>query len=202
MTLKNNAARWGAVSQAFHWISVLLIITIATIGLTMGEMAASPLKIRIYALHKSLGLTLLAIVLARLAWRAYAGASPPVPGMPRWQRIAADASHWGLYALMLGMPLTGWWLNSSAGYPLQWFGLVNLPKIAATDEARNALATSLHVAGFWLLATLVVVHAGAAWFHHLIQRDITLLRMLPGRRARAATLARSQSNWMETPDAP
>lgn len=197
MTLKNTAARWGVVSQGLHWISVLLIVSIATIGLTMGEMAASPLKIRVYALHKSLGLTLLAIVVLRLAWRAYAGASPPVPGTPRWQRVAAHVSHWGLYALMLGMPLIGWWLNSSAGYPLQWFGLFNLPKVAATDEARSALATSLHVAGFWLLALLVITHAGAALFHHFVQRDVTLLRMLPGRRARDAT----RSLAMESPDA-
>ena len=198
MTSKNTAARWGAVSQTFHWSSVLLIVALAGIGLLMGELAASPLKIRIYALHKSLGLTLLAVVILRLTWRAYAGASPPVPGLPRWQRIAADVSHWGMYALMVGMPLTGWWLNSAAGYPLQWFGLFNLPRIDVTNEARNALATNLHEIGFWTLVVLVVVHAGAAWFHHLIQRDITLLRMLPGRRAREATRSRS----METPHAP
>ena len=191
MTAKNTAMRWGAVSQGLHWVSVLLIVSLATIGLLMGEMAASPLKVRIYALHKSLGLTLLAIVLLRLAWRTYAGASPSVPGMPRWQRTASDVSHWGLYALMLGMPLTGWWLNSAGGYPLQWFGLFNLPKIDMTDEGRNAIATTLHELGFWVLVALVAVHAGAACFHHLVRRDITLLRMLPGRGAREATRTRS-----------
>lgn len=187
MTLRNTPERWGAISQGLHWLTVLLIIAIASIGLTMGELPAGITKIRVYALHKSLGLTLLALVLVRIAWRTYAGAPPPVPGMPRWQARVADISHWSLYALMLFMPLTGWWLNSTAGYPLQWFGLVDLPAIAATNEARHELGESLHEAGFWVLATLVAVHAGAALWHHFVQRDATLMRMLPGRAARTST---------------
>ncbi|MGO4778103.1 cytochrome b, partial [Lysobacter sp. 2RAB21] len=80
MTLKNTADRWGAVSQLLHWLIVLLIATIAVIGLTMVDMSNGPPKIKIYALHKSLGLTLLTLVVLRLLWRMYAGAPKPVDG--------------------------------------------------------------------------------------------------------------------------
>ena len=80
MTIKNTPERWGAVSQSLHWLIVLLIAVMAAIGLTMEDFANGPDKIRIYALHKSLGITILALVALRLLWRLYAGAPKPVPG--------------------------------------------------------------------------------------------------------------------------
>lgn len=184
MTARNTPDRWGWVSQSLHWLIALLIVVIAVIGLTMGDLPNSPRKISVYALHKSLGLTVLALVALRLAWRMYAGAPHHLPGTPAWQRWAASMTHLALYAVMFAMPLTGWLLNSAAGYPLQWFKLFNLPALAAEDDGLRELAEEMHEAGFWLLLVLVLVHAGAALFHHLFQRDDTLRRMLPVRRHR------------------
>lgn len=180
MTLKNTADRWGAVSQSLHWLIVLLIAAIAVIGLTMTDMSNGPSKIKIYALHKSLGLTLLALVVARLLWRVYAGAPGPVAGTPHWQERIASLTHWALYALMFALPLSGWLFNSTAGYPLQYFGLFNLPKLAARNEELAQLTRTLHETGFWVLLALVLAHAAAAFYHHLFQNDATLTRMLPG----------------------
>jgi len=191
MTLKNTADRWGAISQLLHWAVVLLIAAIAIIGLTMVEMNNGPSKIKIYALHKSLGLTLLSLVALRLLWRLYAGAPRPVAGTPHWQERIASLTHWALYALMFALPISGWVFNSSSGYPLQYFGLFNLPKIAARSEELAQLSRNLHEYGFWLLLALVLAHAGAAFYHHLFQNDDTLLRMLPRRRALAAAPAAS-----------
>jgi len=182
MTLKNTADRWGHVSQALHWLIVLLITALAIIGLTMTDMSNGPSKIKIYALHKSLGLTLLVLVALRLAWRVYAGAPQPVPGTPHWQERIAALTHWALYLLMFAMPLSGWLFNSTAGYPLQYFGLFNLPKLAARNEELARLSHALHEYGFWLLLALVLAHAAAAFYHHLFQNDATLTRMLPGGR--------------------
>ena len=181
MTIKNTAERWGAISQSLHWAIVLLIATIAIIGLTMTDMANGPSKIKIYALHKSLGLTLLTLVVLRLLWRFYAGAPKPVAGTPHWQERIASLTHWALYLLMFAMPITGWLFNSSSGYPLQYFGLFNLPKIAAVNPGLADLSESLHENGFWLLLLLVLAHAGAALYHHVFQNDDTLRRMLPMR---------------------
>lgn len=208
MTIKNTELRWGAISQLLHWAIVLLIAAIAILGLTMTDMANGPPKIKIYALHKSLGLTLLSLVVLRLLWRFYAGAPKPVPGTPHWQERVATLTHWALYLLMFAMPITGWLFNSSSGYPLQYFGLFNLPKIAAVNPGLADLTESLHENGFWLLLLLVLAHAGAAFYHHLFQNDDTLRRMLPMRlrqapaAVEAAPAVVAPAPAPENPDAP
>ena len=74
-------------------------------------------------------------------------------------------------------------LNSAAGFPLQWFGLFNLPAIVGENHALHETAEQLHETLFWVLVALAVAHAAAGLYHHVFQRDATLLRMLPGRRA-------------------
>jgi cytochrome b561 len=179
MSLKNTETRWGPVSQLLHWLIVLLILGQGTVGLVMTEMRNSPDKIEIYALHKSFGLTILTLALLRLGWRLYAGKPRPVPGIPHWQDTVAQSAHWGLYALLFAIPLSGWVFNSAAGFPLQWFGLFNLPAIAGKDDALREFAGELHEWLFWALVGLALVHAAAAFYHHLFQRDATLARMLP-----------------------
>jgi cytochrome b561 len=179
MPLKNTADRWGGVSQLLHWTIGALILVMAYLGLTMTDLPNGPDKIRTYALHKSIGLTILALVALRLSWRLYAGSPSPVPGTPPWQARLAGLVHAAIYTLLFAMPLSGWVLNSAAGFPLQWFGLVNLPKIVATSRDLHELASEMHELMFWALVLLVVGHAGAAIWHHLFQRDATLARMLP-----------------------
>ena len=179
MPLKNTRDQWGSISKLLHWLVVLLILAMAWIGLTMGDLPNGPDKIATYALHKSIGITILVLVLLRLGWRLYAGAPAPVPGTPSWQDKIASLTHWALYALLLAMPISGWVVNSSSGFPLQWFGLVNLPAIVGRDQELHELAETIHETLFWILVTLVVLHAAAAFYHHLFQRDATLARMLP-----------------------
>ena len=179
MPIKNTANEWGIVSKTLHWLIVVLIIVMGYLGLTMVELPISPHKITTYALHKSIGLTILALVVLRLAWRLYAGAPATVPGTPRWQHILATLMHWALYALLLAMPITGWLLNSAAGFPLQWFGMINLPALVARDPGLHDRLTELHETLFWTMVTLAALHAIAAIAHHFIQRDATLARMLP-----------------------
>jgi cytochrome b561 len=145
----------------------------------MGDLPNGPDKIATYALHKSIGLSILALAVLRLGWRLYAGAPEEVAGTPRWQARIATVTHVALYALLLALPLTGWLLNSAAGFPLQWFGLFNLPSLAARDEALHAVAVQSHEVLFWALAVLVLMHAAAALYHHLFLGDATLARMLP-----------------------
>jgi cytochrome b561 len=184
--LRNSRERWGTVSQALHWLIVLLILVQGTIGLLMDDMRSGPDKIEVYALHKSIGLSVLALALLRLGWRLVAGSPRPVPGTPRWQRWAASASHGLLYVLLLVLPLSGWVLNSAAGFPLQWFSLFNLPPLAAQDELLRAQAEAAHEWLFWLLCLVASVHAAAAFYHHLFLRDATLSRMLPRAHLAAA----------------
>jgi cytochrome b561 len=185
-----NAERWGAVSQALHWLIVLMIFGLAVVGLTLDELPRTPSYFWVYTAHKSMGITVLALVLVRLAWRLYAGAPRPVPGTPGWQHATAVVTHVLLYAVMFAMPLSGWLYDSASGLrPFKLFGLLEMPKLAAPDEAIAATAHEIHEWGLYVLIVLVMVHAGAALYHHLFLSDATLARMLPRGWLRASAPA-------------
>lgn len=179
MPLKNTANEWGSVGKTLHWLIVALVLVMGWLGLTMVDLPISPHKIATYALHKSIGLTLLALVVLRLLWRLYAGAPAAPAGTPRWQRVAATAMHAALYALLLATPLSGWAVNSAAGFPLQWFGMFNLPALVARNPDLHERMTRVHEWLFWTMVALAAVHALAALHHHIFLRDATLARMLP-----------------------
>jgi cytochrome b561 len=183
MRLRSDTQRWGAGAKLIHWLSALLILITGAIGWWMDGMKPSMAKINIFALHKSLGLTVLALFLLRLLWRAIDNRPMELPG-PRWQRQAAHAVHGLLYLLTAAIPLSGWMFNSLHGYPLQWFKLFNLPALAAKNERAAAIALDIHRLLFWTLAIVVALHVAAAVKHHIIDRDNILRRMLPFMRLR------------------
>lgn len=179
MPIKNPADRWGGVSITLHWLTALMVVGLVAVGLLMQELSTSPTKIQVYGLHKSIGLTVLALTVLRLIWRLAAGVPAPVPGMPPWQRWAASASHGLLYLILLAMPLSGWLYNSASGFPLKWFGLFAVPKLGGYDVDVKAFALAAHETLFLVLSAIVTVHALAALKHHYFDRDRTLVRMLP-----------------------
>ena len=71
--IRNSPERWGTVSIGLHWLTALLILGLAVVGLIMTELPTSPFKMQVYALHKSFGLTVLALAVLRLLWRWIAG---------------------------------------------------------------------------------------------------------------------------------
>ncbi|GGA85911.1 cytochrome b [Arenimonas soli] len=180
MPIRNTTERWGWVSISIHWLTVLMVLSLVVVGLVMQELANSPTKIEVYALHKSFGLTVFALTVLRLLWRLFAGTPAAAAGVPRWQQLAAQASHAALYVILLAMPLSGWLYNSASGFPLKWFGLFGLPKLSGYDPDVKAFALAMHEWLFIALAVIVTVHAAAALKHHYFDRDATLSRMLPG----------------------
>ena len=180
MKLRSTAAGWGPVARAFHWGMLPLYAGIVLVGYYMTDLPLGAAKLKIYALHKSVGLTLVVLAAMRLAWRL-GERRPALPPMPAWQAWAARAAHGALYALMFAMPLSGWVYNSAAHFPLQWFRLVNLPAIVAPDPALKVLAKQAHEVGAVLLIAMVALHAAAALKHHFVDKDATLRLMLPSR---------------------
>jgi cytochrome b561 len=175
-----NHERWGPVSQALHWAIALLVFAMAALGLVLDELPRAPGSTWAYDLHKSTGLLVLALMVARLAWRLVAGAPPPIAGMPRMQRLAAGATHGLLYLLVLAMPLSGWLYDAASGLrPLHWFGLFTVPKPVAPDESLADAMHDLHEGLFVVLMVVVAAHVAAAAWHHLFRGDATLARMLP-----------------------
>ncbi len=184
MPLKSTEHRWGGIAQFFHWTMALGILGTGILGLVMTGMERGMAKVNTFAIHKSVGLTVLALFLLRLAWRFF-DRRPADEAMPRWQRIAAHAVHGLLYLFMLALPLSGWLYNSARGYPLQWFKQFNLPALVDKNESLGDFAITAHEALFWILLAVLAAHVGGALMHHLFERDNTLLRMLPFTRLRS-----------------
>jgi cytochrome b561 len=184
MSLRNNDRQWGAVSKFFHWVIALAINGNGIFGLMM-DLAGSPMrKINWLALHKSIGLTVLALALLRVLWRWSDGRPRDMPA-PRWQQWSARAVHLLLYVLIVAIPLSGWWFNSVSGKPLQWFKQFNLPALVPKDDTLRHFAHGVHEYLFWFLLLVLVAHVGAALKHHVVDKDNVLRRMLPFAHLRA-----------------
>ncbi|SFW39088.1 MULTISPECIES: cytochrome b [Luteibacter] len=186
MPLRSDATRWSTITKTFHWTMALLILGNGFFALWMDGLKPSMEKINMFALHKSIGLTVLALFFLRLVWRL-ADRRPPEDAAPRWQRVAAQVVHGFLYLLIVALPLTGWAFNSAHGYPLQYFKQFNLPALVEKNDALSSVFGEVHEYLFWFLILVLVAHVGGALKHHLIDRDDTLRRMLPFGRAKRAT---------------
>lgn len=183
MSLRSNDRQWGSVAKFFHWAIALAILGNGTFGLLM-DLAHSPMqKINWLALHKSIGLSVLALVLLRVLWR-WGDRHPHEEPAPRWQQWAARVVHGVLYVLIVALPLSGWWFNSVTGKPLQWFKLFSLPALVAKNDGLRGFTHAVHEYLFWFLLLVLVAHIGAALKHHLSDNDNVLRRMLPFARLR------------------
>lgn len=185
--LKSGPNHWGSIAKFFHWTIVVLILVQGTIGLIMVELPKRPNVIPIFSFHKSLGLTILALAVLRLAWRLFDHHPRPPTTMPRWQVLGARAGHIVLYVLIFLVPLSGWWFDSvSSLRPLYWWGLVRVPPLGGPDPSIPGLkdiAAERHEMLFWILVVVAAGHAAMALIHHFHNRDNVLRRMLPFTRA-------------------
>ncbi len=161
-----------------HWLAALLIVSNFVLGLSMVDLPFTPQKFRWYGWHKWIGITVFLVALARLLSRLAYRAPPPV-AMPEWQRRAARMTHALLYLLMLAIPLSGWLYSSATGVSVVYLGLVPLPDAVPKDKALAAVLKVVHVTLNFTLLALVFVHTGAAFKHHLVDRDGALARMVP-----------------------
>jgi cytochrome b561 len=186
MPLRSDPSRWSTVAKTFHWLMALLILGNGAFAFWMDGLKPSLNKINMFALHKSIGLTVLALFLLRLLWRAIDRRPSDEPA-PRWQHIVAHVVHGFLYLLIVALPLSGWAFNSAHGFPLQYFKQFNLPALVDKNPGLSDILGTVHVYLFWFLLALVVAHAGGALKHHFIDRDNTLRRMLPFGRAKRTT---------------
>lgn len=174
--------RWSPWVRALHWLGVLLVFAVATIGLIMVDLErGTELRRIFYALHKSLGITALALVAIRVLVRLCVSSPQPLPVRAGQARLARG-SHVAMYVLLFAIPLSGWLLNSVAGQPLPWFGWFELPALAQKNPDWRRAVDAVHLWSFWILIALVCLHVVAAMYHHWWLRDATLARMLPSRR--------------------
>lgn len=170
--------RYSRAAMLLHWtIAALLAFQIA-VGWALEDLGARGFAL--YQLHKSVGITILALTLLRIAVRYWKPRPPKLEG--GWQGALANAVHVGLYAFMLGAPLTGWALVSTAKVkvPTLLFGVLPLPHLPL-PAAAHEVAENGHGLLAWIGIALLALHVAGALRHHLLMRDGLLWRMVPGR---------------------
>ncbi len=173
--------RYSPVAMVFHWLLALMIIGAFCMGLYMADLPFSPTRLKLYNWHKWAGVTILGLSALRLLWRLTH--QPPADAAgPRWQQLAAHGTHLALYALFFAVPLVGWAYSSAAGFPIVLFGQFPLPDFVAPNKELSLLIKPWHEILAWAMAVLVLMHIGAAFKHHFLDRDGLLWRMLPGGR--------------------
>jgi cytochrome b561 len=189
--LRNTETSYGSVAKFLHWLMALwfltayLVITYLTWGHTEGPIAG-------LNYHKVIGFTILIPFVFRVVWRL-TNPEPKLPaGMPRWQARASRLSHFLLYFFMIAMPVSGYFGNFGGVD----YGFFQVPPFARTGIANWIFTTfditgqqwdvffdTFHyrIVGPYVFSTLIIAHASAAFFHHVVQKDDVLKRMLPGK---------------------
>lgn len=177
--VRNTARAWGGVAKTFHWVMAGLIGAMFVLGTMAATWHMSPTKLRLFVWHKSTGILVLVLVVARIAWRL-SGVRPALPeAMSRLERRLAGLVHLLLYGLMVAIPISGWVINSAANLPLKVYGLFRLPNLVGPSKAVQVMAETAHLTLIVVLALLLALHIGAALRHQYWLGDDTLRRMLP-----------------------
>jgi cytochrome b561 len=179
MTYGTLTDHYPATSKWLHWLVAACVLTTAPVAIAMGRVGEGPTQNLLYNLHKSLGVLILILMILRLINRLAVGALSAAPEIEPWQKAVSSAVHTSLYVLLIAMPIVGYIANSAYGAPTPFFGLFNLPAIVGKNEALATQLFAIHRWVGWLLIALVLMHVGAALYHHFIRGDSVLKRMLP-----------------------
>ena len=174
-----HPARYDATSRAIHWLTALLVLAGAALGLTIAHAAPEDeaTKYTLYDIHESIGLTILAITLFRLAWRI-GHPAPPLPAdMPAPMRILARANHAAFYAWLLAMPVVGFVATNAWGFPVKLYGLIPLPDPVGKNVPLAETLTRIHAVSGWILLGMIALHVTGALYDQYVRHDGTLDRM-------------------------
>ena len=182
------SSRYTGVAIALHWAIAIAIVSLIGAGWYMTDLPdGAPGQQEIYQIHKSVGITVLLLTVARIIWRVM-NPPPPAPAdMPTHEKAASNAVHIAFYGLMVAMPLTGW-LYSSTAYEFQvptvLYGLVSWPHLPfmeglKTPAAHGAIA-SMHSSLAWVMLALLALHVAGAIKHEITDEEGVLKRMIPG----------------------
>ncbi len=184
MPMTGSIQRYGRMSMSLHWVMVVLIIIMYTLGWYMVDLPKGDERHFFFTTHKSIGLTVAMLAVLRIFWRQICDLPGKPEGMPRWKWVVAELTHGLLYVMMFLQPLTGYLSSSYSGYKTRYFG-IPLPQWAAKDQVLNELLTEFHVICSLVLLGLIVLHVLAALSHLMLLKDGVFQRMWPAPRGRS-----------------
>ena len=190
--IRNTDMSYGSVAKWLHWLTALLVLVAYLLVFYLDFVldGEGPLRSPIIRTHKAIGASILIFIVLRLWWRA-TNPSPKLPdSMPKWQVHASHVSHFSLYALLIAMPISGYLGNGSGvsfgifaipGFGKTAFGNWVLDLLGLTFEEWEVVFDAFHyqIVGPYVLWVIIAAHAGAAIYHHYVEKDDVLKRMLP-----------------------
>ncbi|MDB5455034.1 MAG: YceI family protein, partial [Caulobacter sp.] len=183
--------RYTTVAITLHWLIAAAILFQIILGWRMGDGPKGATTYALFQLHKSIGITILLLSLARLAWKLVNPGAPSLADQPRWERIVSHVVHWGFYVVMIGLPLTGWLTVSTSRItiPTLLYGVVPWPHLPGLAELAagpkhlwNVIGATSHEALVKLTYVLLALHLGAVAKHQILDRDAVFGHMAPGAR--------------------
>ncbi|QDH16993.1 cytochrome b [Swingsia samuiensis] len=179
--------RYDAGAIVLHWAIALGILVLIGMGLIMDHAHLSPMKVfQLYQLHKSIGITVMLLVVIRIGWRLTHRAPQLPADMPPAERSAAHISHGLLYLFQILLPLSGWAMVSASVFaiPTVLYGHIPWPDLPILSTLPNkapveAALKVVHHWASWLLTGVITLHILAALRHQFIMHDHILGQMLP-----------------------
>lgn len=175
---RSTSSRYGAVAQAFHWLTVTLVLAAYVVSKSDSYSLYAAEADTVRRVHETLGILVFIVVVLRILWGLFDDAPSRRP-MARWMLAGLNLVHLALYALLILIPATavlGTWL---VGIPITLLVVDIAPQITqmrGLGQLTMALHAILGNAILWISAA----HALAALFHHFYLCDDVLRSMLPG----------------------
>lgn len=170
--------RYDRVAIALHWLVGAGVLAQLTFGWFLGGVKrGTPARALVTNLHKSTGLILALLILARILWRLGHQPPPYSTGMAEGQLRAAKLGHVLLYVCMIGMPVSGYLASNFSKYGVRFLNMVQLPPWGPDNKLIYGILNGTHDVLAFVLSTLVLGHILFAFYHGLIVRDGVLSRM-------------------------
>jgi cytochrome b561 len=182
------------VIRSLHWLTLFLVITIFALAFSIEFASSRGEAVALIQLHRSFGVTVWVVTLARLVWRQFARFPNWPADMPQAMRFAAQWSEHALYALLLTQPILGLLETNAYGDRVNLFFLGQLPALMGQNRPLAKQLLAVHETVGFLFLGLIALHASAALYHHFWRRDDTLNAMLPAGMRRRATPGRAHES--------
>ncbi len=177
--MNNSKQHYGWLAISLHWLTAICVIGLFALGFWMVDLGYYDQWYKpAPALHKSIGICLFIVMLARIAWRLKQVQPEPLSTHTALEVKAGHMMHLTLYIMLIAIMLSGYLISTADGRAIEVFELFSVPALGSLIENQEDLAGGFHKYAAYTLIALVVMHAAAALKHHIIDKDNTLKRML------------------------
>ncbi len=179
MIMTNSKIGYGIIAIILHWVMAVIIIALFILGEYMVDLDYyDPWYHLAPWWHKSFGISIFVLLFIRWFWRLINTHPEPLPSYKKWEVKSSKIVHLLFYALLFITCLSGYFIATAKGVSIEVFTWFKLPAITVLSENQADIAANIHELVTHILVALFFLHIMAAFKHHFMNKDITLVRML------------------------